>query len=158
MKDPAFLFYPNDWTGGTLTFSLAQKGAYMDLLVVQFNQGSFSLEDVKQVLGTNFWMWDTKLKSKFTEKDGLYFNPRLQKEAEKRNNYTSSRRKNRMSGHMEDRNENENIIKIIKNTYGEFQNVELFDDEYQKLVLALGEQNTKILIAELDTYIATPPK
>lgn len=36
-KDPAFLFYPGDWLGGTMGMSLTQKGAYFHLLMVQFN-------------------------------------------------------------------------------------------------------------------------
>ena len=38
-KDPAFLFYPNDWLGGTIGMSFEEKGAYMELLIAQFNLG-----------------------------------------------------------------------------------------------------------------------
>ncbi|MHA2039809.1 MAG: hypothetical protein ACW98X_25615, partial [Promethearchaeota archaeon] len=43
-KDPAFLFYPGDWLGGTMLFSRAHKGAYMDLLMAQFNNGHMELQ------------------------------------------------------------------------------------------------------------------
>ena len=39
MKDPAFLFYPNDWIGGTMGMTFEEKGAYMELLILQFNRG-----------------------------------------------------------------------------------------------------------------------
>lgn len=42
-----------------------------------------------------------------------------------------------------------------KNNYGEFGNVLLKDEEYQKLISSFGEKNTKLLIAELDTGIAS---
>ena len=62
-KDPAFLFYPGDWLGGTMTFNREQKGAYMDLLMVQFNSGHMCLDDIKAVLGPDFdTMWERKLK------------------------------------------------------------------------------------------------
>lgn len=39
--------------------------------------------------------------------------------------------------------------------FGEFENVKLTDEEYQKLVEKLGENNTKIMIEELSTGIAS---
>ena len=32
-KDPAFLFYPNDYLGGTMGMTFEMKGAYIDLLI-----------------------------------------------------------------------------------------------------------------------------
>ena len=124
-KDPAFLFYPGDWLGGTSTFSRFLKGCYMDILVAQFNSGHLSLEEIKTVLGSDFGQaWPT-LQKKF-KKDGigLFFNERLELEIIKRKEYSESRRKNRikktydktydehmikhMSLHMENENENRN--------------------------------------------------
>jgi len=127
-KDPAFLFYPSDWMGGTMTMSRAQKGAYIDLLMCQFNQGHMTIEDIKIILGKDFdTMWEQKLKFKFRcNKNGLYYNERLEEEKEKRQKYILSRRNNisginqyskksgHMGGHMEDEDENENI-NIIDN-------------------------------------------
>jgi len=36
-KDPAFLFYPNDYIGGTMGMTFEEKGAYIELLMLQFN-------------------------------------------------------------------------------------------------------------------------
>ena len=119
-KDPAFLFYPGDWLGGTMTFSRSHKGAYMDLLMVQFNNGHMSLQDVETVLGGDFQtMWEYKLKAKFLQDEkGLYYNQKLEDEVNKRRNFTDSRKKNlnnktsHMEAHtdarMENGNENEN--------------------------------------------------
>jgi uncharacterized protein YdaU (DUF1376 family) len=38
-KDPAFLFYPNDYIGGTMGMTFEEKGAYIELLMLQFNRG-----------------------------------------------------------------------------------------------------------------------
>jgi uncharacterized protein YdaU (DUF1376 family) len=125
-KDPAFLFYPGDWLGGTLNFTRAHKGAYMDLLMGQFNIGHMSIEDITTILGPDFdSMWESKLKNKFIQdENGLFYNEKLENEIIKRKNFTKSRRNNlngkdntnshisthmdaHMSQHME--NENENI-------------------------------------------------
>jgi len=95
-KDPAFLFYPGDWMGGTATFTRSHKGAYMDLLMAQFNYGHMSLQDIKNILNADFEeMWESKLKFKFIlDENGLYYNERLEFEKEKRRKFTESRGKN----------------------------------------------------------------
>lgn len=118
-KDPAFLFYPNDWLGGTMTFTRAHKGAYMDLLMCQFNHGRMKLQDIKDVLGSDYEsMWESKLKSKFkVDNSGNFFSERLEFEKDKRKNFTKSRRDNLkttdnkdsdMNTHTSSRMENEN--------------------------------------------------
>lgn len=120
-KDPAFLFYPNDWIGGTMGMTFEEKGAYMELLMMQFNRGHMTSHMIGQVVGQ---MWD-KIKHKFAQDDkNLWFNERLDIEIQKRKNYTKSRRNNisgknqytkndkidigHMTSHMENVNENEN--------------------------------------------------
>lgn len=97
-KDPAFLFYPGDWLGGTLTFSRAEKGAYFDLLIAQFNNGHMSLQEIRTILGKEDFetMWEGKLKRKFKrDNDGLFYNQKLEDEKVKRSEFTETRRKNR---------------------------------------------------------------
>ena len=130
-KDPAFLFYPNDWIGGTMGMSFEEKGAYIELLMMQFNRGHMTTHMIGQVVGR---IWD-KIKHKFIQDEqGNWFNERLELEKEKRKNFTKSRRNNisgnnqhkkqknnvahmdgHMTTHMENENENvnENII-ILK--------------------------------------------
>jgi uncharacterized protein YdaU (DUF1376 family) len=134
-KDPAFLFYPNDWLGGTLGMTFEEKGAYMELLMLQFNRGHMTSHMIGQTVGQ---IWD-KIKDKFqTDENGLYYNIRLELEQSKRKEYSISRLKNKlgknqyskkekeighmtshMIGHMEDENINEdiNIIKDIKTVF-----------------------------------------
>src|SRR5688572_21835965 len=125
-KDPAFLFYPNDWLGGTMTMTRHLKGCYIDLLVAQFNSGPLSLETIKTVLGSDQASW-TVLSSKFKQTaEGLFFNERLVAEKFKREEYSnkqSERVKKRWyksgidSGNttvlpkIENRNGNENEIR-----------------------------------------------
>lgn len=121
-KDPAFLFYPNDWLGGTHGMTLEEKGAYMEVLILQFNRGHMEGHMIGQIIGQ---IWD-KIQHKFTkDENGLWFNPRLEDEIIKRKSYSLSRRNNlkglnqytknkghmegHMTSHMENENENENI-------------------------------------------------
>ncbi len=125
-KDPAFLFYPGDWLGGTITFTRAQKGAYLDLLIAQFGQVSLTIGDIKQILGADFEaMWESKLKNKFEmESNGtLFFNRKLRDEAVRRMLYSESRRKNKtghmtthMTNHMTGHMETETETRVIKRT------------------------------------------
>lgn len=102
-KDPAFLFFPGDWLGGTMTLTRHEKGAYMDLLMAQFNNGRISLQEVQTILGEDDFkkIWEGKLKKKFkVNGDGLFYNEKLENEITKRKNFTESRRKNRNSNNI----------------------------------------------------------
>lgn len=126
-KDPAFLFYPGDYVSGTMGMTFEEKGAYVDLLMLQFNRGHMTLHMIQHTVGH---LWD-QIKSKFKQDDdGLWYNVRLDFEKERRKNFTKSRRNNlsstnkankkephmkqhmnyHMSEHMENENINENII------------------------------------------------
>lgn len=86
-KDPAFLFYPGDWLGGTATFSRHLKGCYMDLLLAQFNAGPLSIDEIKTVLNNDFAAWGTLVKKFKKTENGLFFNERLALEQEKRKKF-----------------------------------------------------------------------
>lgn len=90
-KDPAFLFYPGDWLGGTLGMTFEEKGAYLELLMLQFNRGHMTSHMIGQTVG-QLWV---KIKDKFLiDDEGLFYNKRLEEEVEKRRNYVASRKNN----------------------------------------------------------------
>lgn len=118
-KDPAFLFYPNDFDCATRFFSNEQVGIYLRLLIAQFQNGRLSEKHMNVICKT----YDEDVFSKFMKDDnGLFYNERLENEVVKRKNYSESRRNNRKNKenislsyvkHME----NENTISFIsKNT------------------------------------------
>jgi len=125
-KDPAFLFYPGDWLGGTIGMTLEEKGAYIELLVTQFNRGHMTEDMIGRMIGQ---CWG-QIKDKFmVDANGLYYNARLELEQEKRKEYSQSRRNNvlginqytKKTGHMtkhtegrmEDRDEDKNVLEEI---------------------------------------------
>ena len=93
-KDPAFLFYPNDYIGGTMGMTFEEKGAYMELLMMQFNSGPFPEKRAIQCIKDQE-LWDY-VKEKFEHENGMYWNKRLKEEQNKRKAYTESRRKSRL--------------------------------------------------------------
>ena len=114
-KDPAFLFYPNDYIGGTMGMTFEEKGAYIELLMLQFNRGHMTTHMIGQQVGQ---IWES-IKCKFIQdQDGLWYNARLDLEKERRSAFSQSRRNNikgnnqhtigHMTSHMEDVNVNVN--------------------------------------------------
>ena len=123
-KDPAFLFYPGDWSLGTMHMTILEKGAYIELLMLQFAREKFTEAHAKHMLNGSFGVvWDN-IKEKFETDGKLFWNKRLMEEKERRKTFTESRRINGLSSkhepkntkahakhmhkHMEDENENEN--------------------------------------------------
>jgi len=94
-KDPAFLFYPNDYLGGTMGFSFKQHGAYLMLLIFQFNNGPFKKETAIGMVGEELF---NSICHKFEEKDGCICNARLMQEITRRKEYSQNRRENAKNG------------------------------------------------------------
>ena len=73
----SFPFEYESYIAGTAFLSRREKGAYMDLLCLQADKGHLTLQNIKDILNGDFDCWE-KLKSKFTEENGLYFNRKLE--------------------------------------------------------------------------------
>lgn len=98
-KDPATLWYWNDWIGGTMTMTRQEKGAYMDLLTAQFNSGHLTETQIRKLLGNDQGLWGTVLREKFVvDGNGSYFNQRLEDEINKRKAFVASRSNNGKNG------------------------------------------------------------
>jgi uncharacterized protein YdaU (DUF1376 family) len=93
-KDPAFLFYYQDYMVGTRRLSREQKGAYVDLLCEQADMGHLSIEDIKSCLGEDFNLWESIKKKFVPDESNLFYNVRLDEELKKRRAFSESRRKN----------------------------------------------------------------
>lgn len=96
-KDPAVLFYTQDFLVGTMTMSYEQKGKYITLLCLQHQKGKLTLKDLQAILTDE----DYEVAEKFIkDTDGFYYNEKLRYEAERRKSYSESRRRNLMKKHM----------------------------------------------------------
>jgi hypothetical protein len=137
--------------------TLEEKGAYMEILMMQFNRGHMTSHMIGRVIGQ---LWDN-IKDKFeVDENGLYYNARLEEEKEKRKKFTESRRNNisgknqhskpiKKTGHttsrMENENENENEDK------SEVEIWPTFDDFWEAYNKKVGsKENCKKKFNKLD--------
>ena len=181
MKDPAFLFYSNDFLSGTILMSNEEVGKYIRLLCLQHQRGHLKEKDMLNICNT----YNEDIFSKFKkDEEGNYYNERLEYETNKRKAYSESRRNNRVSKekityekdmlnicnsyeeHME--NENENINKNIilnkdnrkRGSKGKKEEekkhfaefVSMTNAEYDKLVSTHGKSFADQCVITLDNY------
>ena len=92
-KDPALLFYTNDFLAGTYTMTDEQVGKYIRLLCLQHQKFELTKKDMMNICKT----YDKDIFDKFKLENGVYYNVRLREEANRRKAYSESRRKNRES-------------------------------------------------------------
>lgn len=179
MKDPAFLFYSNDFLSGTMLMTDEETGQYIKLLCLQHQKGHLKEKDMLNICKS----YNEEIFSKFKkDKDENYYNERLEYEVNKRKAYSESRRNNRRKKetyekdmknicnsyeeHMENENENVNEnININKNNskrgskgkkeeekihFAEF--VSMTNAEREKLVSTYGKDFADQCILVLDNY------
>lgn len=91
-KDPAVLFYSGDFLNGCSDLTMEERGQYITLLCIQHQKGRLSEKNI--LLSVGKVSDDVMAKFKKDEK-GLFYNERMENEAEKRSKYCESRRKNK---------------------------------------------------------------
>ncbi len=92
-KDPAVLFYTNDFLAGTMTMTDVQVGKYIRLLCLQHQQGHLPESTMLRVCKKP----DADIWSKFQQdENGLFYNQRMDAESQKRHDYNESRRNNKL--------------------------------------------------------------
>lgn len=80
-KDPAFLFYSQDFLTGTYLMNYEQRGKYITLLCLQHQKGHLTTEQMSQILEDT----DVEVAGKFIQdEEGKWFNPRADREKLKR--------------------------------------------------------------------------
>ena len=95
MKDPAFLFYPGDFTDGTQHFTNEEVGAYVRILMLQFSQGHLPFDYIERRLRPDCERLWPVIGYKFSIDDqGYYYNKRMEEEQLKRKNFVKSRHNN----------------------------------------------------------------
>lgn len=92
MKDPAFLFYSDNFLSGTMFFTDEQTGKYIRLLCAQHLTGHLEEKHMIFICKGR----DEDIFSKFVkDSDGKYYNERLELEINKRLKYSESRSNNK---------------------------------------------------------------
>ena len=123
MKDPAFLFYSNDFLSGTMLMTNEQIGQYIKLLCLQHQKGHLKEKDMLNICNS----YDEDIFSKFKkDEEGNYYNQRLEDEILRRKKYSESRRNNRKKKEIKEEKEAvaEEDMKNICNSYEEHMETE----------------------------------
>lgn len=123
MKDPAFLFYSNDFLSGTMLMTDEEIGQYIKLLCLQHQKGHLKEKDMLNICKT----YNEEIFSKFKkDEEGNYYNERLEEEITRRKKYSESRRNNRKKKDTEEEKETtcEEDMKNICNSYEEHMETE----------------------------------
>lgn len=90
-KDPAFLFYSQDFYTGVATLDWEERGKFISILCLMHQKGRMDEKTISFLVGSV----SVNLKSKFSiDEKGLWYNRRLEEETEKRNKFTETRRNN----------------------------------------------------------------
>lgn len=133
-KDPAFLFYYQDFLVGTDDFKNEEVGAYIRCLCIQAAKGGISENHMKKICESPDVHNLIKKKFIYYPEEKVFRNARLSEEVEKRKSYCESRGKNKKGkkhvkiisksyeDHMEDENENEIEEENVFNTGGVGEN------------------------------------
>lgn len=162
MKDPAFLFYSNDFLSGTMLMSNEEIGIYIKILCIQHQQGHLKKDDLLNMGATEKILSKLKI-----DNEGAYYNERLELEANKRRAYSESRSNNRKKKttykedikkicnsyekHMGNENINENVnININENDIESKENINIlelwemqFNQFYEKYPRKVKKQDVK---------------
>ena len=139
-KDPAFLFYSNDFISGTFTMSNEQIGMYIRALAISHTKGGKLTEkEIKRIID------DEEVLDKFKiDDEGYYYNERLLDEIEHRKEKAKVNRENGSKGG------NPNFKKGKTNPYydnqKDNQTVMLIDNrkDNQKINITLENENEDI--------------
>lgn len=133
-KDPAFLFYYQDFLVGTDDFKNEEVGAYIRCLCIQAAKGGISENHMKKICESPDVHNLIKKKFIYYPEEKVFRNARLSEEVEKRKSYCESRGKNKKGkkhvkiisksyeDHMEDEDENEIEEENVFNTGGVGEN------------------------------------
>lgn len=94
-KDPAFLFYSKDFLSGVQDLTFEERGQYITLLCIQHQKGHLSEKTIKISVGNA----TADVMAKFRQDSaGLWYNERLEVEAEKRRAHAEKQRERALEG------------------------------------------------------------
>jgi hypothetical protein len=161
MKDPAVLFYTNDFLAGTITMSDDQVGKYIRLLCIQHQKGILTPKDMLNICKS----YDEDVYCKFIkDSDGNFYNERMKNESDRRKRYSESRKANRDSkpekpvkkGNKKGKNISESYVKhmeteTITETINENVN-KYSESDFKKEIFSFKEKYSDQMLLKFFNY------
>lgn len=118
-KDPAFLFYHQDFFTGVSDMTNDEVGAYIRCLCIQASKGGISEKHMKLICNSHDVHSAIKHKFIFDASTDLFVNIRLKSEIDKRKKYSESRANNRRNPNKKDEDMNNISISYVKHMENE---------------------------------------
>ena len=148
-KDPAFLFYHQDFFTGVSDMTNEEVGAYIKCLCVQASKGGITERHMKLICNSSETHEIIKNKFEFNSESQLFENVRLKNEIEKRRKYSESRSNNRKKPNKPKENEvviSNSYVKHMENE-NEDENKDVLDNNLSYKDTLLKNENWKKTIA-----------
>lgn len=119
-----FYFYPDDFMGGTQEFTRDEKGAYIELMILQCKKGKLSIDDIQRCFKEDFERLWGFLSCKFiSDGQGKFYNERLRQELIKEMTGQETEEKKPATERVSTKEEIEKIVANIKSQELWIQNV-----------------------------------
>jgi len=117
-------------------FTMEMHGAYLIMLIFQFNQGKFTENSAVALVGEHW----KQIKHKFESRDGVCWNQRLMDETEKRKEHCAHQRENIMKrwGKNDNPLSNKKISVIPSNEFGITTVIPLEDEDRNGIGIVLN--------------------
>lgn len=157
-KDPAVLFYFQDFLVGTEFMEDAEVGKYIRVLCHLADKGVLTPKQLSFICRSDVPL---SVLSKLTvDDDGNFYQRRMREERERRINYSESRRQNRIKKednicetydkHME--NENENINRDINDTVNKKELLKEKEAKFIQQVHEIGQEYPETMLTNFCNY------
>jgi uncharacterized protein YdaU (DUF1376 family) len=138
-KDPAFLFYSNDFLSGVQDLTMEERGQYITLLCLQHQKGRLSLKIIQLCCGNAA----ADVLHKFRQdENGLFYNERLEEEIEKRKVHTDKQRARALLGWEKRRDLNEKTEQATGDTTANAAALPL-EDENERVLINKKKRSSK---------------
>ena len=132
MKEPAFMLFPTEFIMETSFMTKTEVCDYIRILCNLHFYGHLPLKKMEKICGGK--ISQNILDNLEKDEEGLYYNKRMEYEAQKRSEYSDSRRKNASTKkRTSDKIAEPESCAEEKKPYGPYNNVMLTDSEYEDL-------------------------
>ena len=158
-KDPAVLFYTQDFLTGCTDLTFEERGQYITLLCLQHQKGHLSEKTIRLTLGSV----SVDVMSKFLmDEEGCYYNERMEEEINKRLHFLDTRYINGKKGgrppkpnKKPNKKPTDNLSEDVNENGIDYDNIiELYHELCPKMskVIKLGDQRKGYIHARFSEY------